>query len=299
MRFTRLALAHLVTLAALTGCADSHGRMPLSDGGGAAADGGPAPRDSGTSARDAAAPIDAGPRGSCEPEDARERSCPDSLCDAPPTWHWNGDSCVPIECGKCEGADCAGAPRSRAECEAAHAACEPVLCERTGGEWLWWAEECGHYECGVPPPVECLIGQPVCRCGFHQRFDPELGCVDMVCPSIEAVAPEDLCRGTGGEWGAFCCNSVCGERCALACAAMACHCPGPTEVFDSVRGCVPGHECYERELGQTCYPGTRCAPGTICCGCEGPTCGGAPTCVAPVCDGDPTTDACGHDALAP
>lgn len=296
----RLVLAHLVVLAALAGCSDSHGRVLPRDGGRPWEPDSSVPRDSGPLPVDAGSPLDAGPRGSCDPEDARAAVCPELLCDGLPTWHWNGDSCVPIECGACEGSDCADAPRSQAECEAAHATCEAALCERTGGEWLWWAEECGHYECGVPPPALCLVGMPTCQCGDRQRFDPTLGCVDTECPEVDPLPPDELCRSTGGTWGNFCCNSVCGQYCEAACAAMACHCPGETEVFDSIRGCVQGHECFERELGERCHPRARCEAGTICCDrCGGAGCEGEPRCVVPTCDDDPSTDTCGNDLLAP
>ena len=36
----------------------------------------------------------------------------------------------------------------------------------------------------------------------------------------------------GGEWGGFCCNSICGEPCLLPCTELACHCPDRTHVFD-------------------------------------------------------------------
>ena len=75
---------------------------------------------------DASTSFDAGaPRG-CEAEDAVEGWCtPELECDAAPTWHWNGDECVPIPCGLCVGDDCYTGAATLAECAATHAACSP------------------------------------------------------------------------------------------------------------------------------------------------------------------------------
>src|SRR5688500_17484697 len=96
MRTTRITLAHVLLLAA---CTDSHG---ADDGGDSC----------GACVFDAdlldAGPLDAGPPpASCAPDRAASMICPDLLCDGPGTWHWNGDACFWIDCGACEGEDCA------------------------------------------------------------------------------------------------------------------------------------------------------------------------------------------------
>jgi hypothetical protein len=185
-----------------------------------------------------AAPVDgdipdAGPRDVCDPEDARRDPCPAALCDGPSRWHWDGEACVELDCGACVGADCAttGAD-SLAECEEAHAACKPQRCRATGGEWAWWAEACGDYRCGLPPPQVCLVGAPACNCGSGRSYDADAGCVaDPMCALVDPLPPDVLCARTGGTWAATCCSSVCGVACELDCAAMACSC-GPLEIFD-------------------------------------------------------------------
>ncbi|AKF10793.1 Tryptophan synthase alpha chain [Sandaracinus amylolyticus] len=297
MRFSRLALAHLVAFG-LVGCADSHGR------GATERDGGPVDAaillHDAQVGPDASLVLDGGARVSCDPADARQALCVDIVCDGLPTWHWNGDSCFAIDCGTCEGADCDRGFRSQGECQAAHAACDAALCESTGGEWLWWAEECGHFECGFPPPEVCIRGMPVCDCGDERRFEPGVGCVIAGCPEVDPLPPDVLCAETGGEWGPFCVHSQCGEQSELACAALACHCPGVTQVFDSLRGCVDGTRCFERNPGERCHERARCGGGTICCDqCGGAGCAGEPTCVAPTCDDDPSVDTCGNRRDAP
>jgi len=311
----RHALA-LICVASLAGCGESHGRFddagpaegldagrgfdsgnPILDAGsrdaGPGFDGGAAP--------DAGA-RDGGPGGACAPDDARQVTCPDAVCDGPPRWYWNGDDCVSVECGACEGADCASGRGSRERCLEDHAACVPALCQTTGGTWMFWAEECGHYACGVAPPATCLIGMPACDCGPMQVFDPVEGCrFDVSCTMGPPMRdPEVACRDTGGTWGAFCCHSECGVACADDCAAPACDC-GPGRVFDAERGCVFHSRCYERHVGQTCEGGARCVDqGSICCqDCGGAGCFGPATCRWPVCDDDPDIDECGNNLLAP
>ncbi len=245
--------------------------------------------------------LDAGPRDLCDPEDARRDPCPVALCDGPSRWHWDGEACAEIDCGACVGADCAttGA-NSLAACEAAHAACKPQRCRATGGEWAWWAEECGDYRCGLPPPQVCLVGAPACNCGSGRNYDADAGCVaDPMCAVVDPLPPELLCARTDGTWAATCCNSVCGVACELDCAAMACTC-GPLEIFDPVRGCVVGRRCVERTRGESCEGPARCGGGTRCCqSCGGAGCFGTPTCTDPVCDADPDTDLCGNNLRAP
>jgi hypothetical protein len=244
-----------------------------------------------------AAPLPLG----CAPDDAREIVCPESGCDGPPSFAWDGTRCVPIACGACEGADCASIETSLDACRAAHATCDAELCRATDGDWQFWAEECGHHVCGVPPPQTCEVGTPVCDCGATRTFVPGVGCAPDDCPAVDPLPPEMLCGRTGGAWtDGICCSTTCGVFCELDCAAPGCVC-GAFEVFDLVRGCVPATECFVRSEGETCTnERSRCDDGLICC----QTCGGAGceperTCRAPVCDGDPATDVCGNNALAP
>ena len=308
MQSVRLALAHslrsaLVAIALVgpsVGCADSHGRDPHEgdDGGSMALDGGSAPLDSSVGV-DAAIGFDAGPRGSCDADDAHGEICRDVLCDGPGTWHWNGDSCFWIDCGACEGEDCGRSFSSEEACRAAHATCEATLCRDTGGSWMFWAEECEHFTCGRPAPAVCVVGRPVCDCGPHMAFDPASGCVPADCPELPPLPREQLCTSTGGAWEPICCDTTCGDFCAAACLAPACNC-GPGHVMDAVRGCIESVECFERARGESCDPRARCEGNTICCDrCGGAGCAGTPTCVDPTCDVDPHTDSCGNrdDAL--
>lgn len=234
----------------------------------------------------------------CDALDARPISCPDFICDEPDRWYWNGDECRPIACGACEGEDCERGMFSREACEIAHAECDATLCRETDGEWMWWVQECGHRICGLPTLADCVIGTPVCNCGPTATFVPGMGCMPDECPEIDPLPPEDLCASTGGEWGGFCCHSVCGERCADACVNPACHCPA-LQVFDAALGCIDSARCYDRSAGETCEPEARCEAGTICCqNCGGAGCFGS-ECRAPLCDDDPDIDMCGNNLLAP
>jgi len=221
--------------------------------------------------------------------------CPAVACDGPPTWYWNGDACAPVECGTCEGTECASGFGSLDLCTSAHAGCDASLCRATGGTWKWWVEQCGHDICGAIPFADCEVGMPACNCGAYGTFQPGTGCVtDPSCPTPEPGTPEELCRWTGGTWGPFCCHSECGERCPDACVAPACDC-GPRRVFDEGSGgCIEHARCWERRLGQRCDDTTRCEPGTLCCDyCGGPGCLGTPTCRPVVC-GEPHLDMCGN-----
>lgn len=301
MTRSRLIVAQLTCALFAFGCGDSHGRdddAGLRDAGrrvDAGLDAGPWSHDAGPWEPDA------GPRlGPCAAQDARAETCPELLCDGPPSWHWQGDRCFPIECGACVGADCERSWGSREGCEAAHASCEPQLCRSTGGDWRWWAEECAHFSCGFPAPVDCEVGRAVCDCGLGRGFEEGRGCVDMDCPTFPPPPDREmLCRSTGGRWEMTCCDSVCGELCADACVAPACNC-GPLEIFDPFFGCLEATRCYERRAGEGCHDEARCEDGTICCDrCGGPGCAGEPRCVAPVCDGDETIDECGNRRDAP
>lgn len=293
-----VVVAALQTLSvfAFSGCGASHERGD--DAGGAADAGRPA---DGGAPQDGGGAVDAGRRGrACEAEDARAELCPELLCDGPPSWHWDGERCLPIECGACVGEDCAASVVSEAECVAAHARCEPSLCRATMGTWLWWAEECGHYECGFAPPAICEVGMPVCDCGDGRGFRAGVGCVPVPdCPEVDPLPPDVLCAETRGSWEPICCHAECGVRCPLACAEMACDC-GPERVFDVLRGCVVGARCLERLPDEPCGGRARCEEGTICCDdCGGAGCAGTPTCRYPLCVDDPAIDACGNDTRAP
>lgn len=283
-----------LTALLLASCADSHGR--LGDAG-RMNDGGPLEVDA--AIRDAGM-LDAGPRSTCDADDAQAQICPAAVCDGLPRWYWNGDDCFSVDCGACIGADCARGVSSEAECLAAHASCVSALCRATGGEWRFWAEDCGHFVCGYAPPEDCEVGAPSCDCGAFRSFDPTRGCFDdTTCPVPEPVTREALCTSTRGTWGGFCCDSVCGAGCPEPCAQPACDC-GPGRIFEDARGCIESVRCHEPRREESCEGEARCEEGTICCEhCGGAGCFGPPTCEAPLCDDDPDVDECGNDLLAP
>lgn len=226
-----------------------------------------------------------------------------SLCDGPDQWYWDGERCTQIDCGACRGEDCGLGVLSESECLSAHASCVPELCRSTGGDWLFFAEECGHYECGRPVPATCLIGMPVCDCGVGRSFVDGVGCAANDACLTLTTPPETLCTSTGGTWANTCCPSVCGVPCSAECLAPACTC-GPFQIFDADRGCIEAVQCHDdRAEGETCGLDTeraRCADGLLCCQrCGGAGCVGEPTCRAPVCDDTGRLDVCGNDRLAP
>lgn len=305
----RHALAHsaflAVGLVAATACSSSRVVEPATlDGGGVdllVRDAGRS-RDEGIDFARDAAPFDGGPRVACDAQDANEELCPAYLCDGLDRWYWNGDRCFSIPCGACRGTDCEAGLSSQTECETLHSECEPTLCRATGGDWLFWAQECLPYRCGLAVPADCAFGRPVCDCGPRSVFEPGLGCVlDAGC-MIEPPMPtrELLCTGTFGTWENICCDTVCGAFCPLACASLACNC-GAGRVFDDARGCIEATRCFERGLGETCNdPRARCATGTLCCqSCGGAGCFGDATCRAPTCTADPAIDLCGNNLWAP
>lgn len=293
-------LAHLALLASLAapavGCSEMHGRTE--DAGSTATDAPPLFHDAACRCDVPIIVVDAGVS-SCRAEDATAMTCA-LTCDGPPSWHWNGDRCAPIDCGACVGDDCAPAPHTEAECVSAHATCEASLCRATGGDWLWWAEECGHRVCGAPVLATCEAGFAICDCGPSESFVPGFGCqTDASCGDPPPRTREILCTDTGGSWENICCDTTCGVRCAAECLAPACNC-GAMRIFDDARGCREDAECFEPALGASCPSGARCPDGTICCDtCGGAGCSGMPTCRAPVCDADPTIDECGNNLLAP
>lgn len=243
------------------------------------------------------------PPATCEAQDARAITCPAALCDGPDSWAWDGERCAFISCGACEGSDCGTLPHTEEQCLSAHASCVPSLCRDTGGEWLFHAEECEHYVCGLPQPATCLVGMPVCDCGSDRGFTPGVGCEEIDCPEVDPLPPETVCTGSGGTWMlGICCSTTCGAFCDEDCASPGCAC-GPLETFDAVRGCVDDVLCHTRTVDQTCTPDTdqlRCEDGLICCqNCGGAGCDPEAHCRAPLCDADPDTDACGNNRLAP
>lgn len=236
---------------------------------------------------------------SCSADEVAAALCPEVICDSLPQWYWNGDTCFPIDCGACTGLGCDGGDADEASCIAAHEGCEASLCRNTGGTYRWWAEDCGHWECGRPAPVDCEVGAPSCDCGVSRSFDEATGCFDdPTCPPPIPAPEEVLCRESGGAWETICCHTDCGEICPEPCVSPACNC-GPGRVFEGVRGCVEAAHCFERGAGQTCAPEARCEANTLCCEhCTGAGCSGPPTCEPPVC-GDETVDVCGNDLMAP
>jgi hypothetical protein len=272
-------------LAVVVGCGGASGGPDAGAADAAVADAAPAP--------------DADPARVCEPQDARETVCAPG-CDGPSRWYWDGERCREVGCGACEGADCAGGYGGFEACVAAHAGCAPSLCRDTFGTWRWWEQGCGPYQCGFPAPQDCETGGPVCDCGLGRSWQDKVGCVDdPSCPAVDPLPPDQLCVATGGAWGPTCCDSACGAPCGDDCTSDACTC-GPMEIFDAVRGCVTAARCFERVTGETCDGGARCDDGSRCCqACGGAGCEGPSTCIPPVCDDDPATDACGNNTLAP
>ena len=304
MARTWLSVAQCAAIVTLAACGSSHERTGMSGADGGAAPDATARRDGGAPG-DAGGPIDAGaldagPRGACDPEDATAELCPEVLCDGPGTWHWDGERCFYADCGACRGDDCTAGALSLDECEAAHASCKPSLCRATDGRWMWWAESCGDYECGQPPPEVCESPYPGCDCGLGRSYFEGTGCADDPrCPEFDPLPSDVLCTTTGGTWGPFCCHTTCGVPCPAACLADACDC-GPERNFDPARGCIVDPVCLERAPGDTCEGRARCQPGTVCCmNCGGAGCVGPAVCEYPTCDDDPATDICGNNTLAP
>lgn len=307
---TCISRGWILSFVLLTACGSSHGNDDGGlDGGGVDAGsdtdaGGGDDAGSETDAGDVDAgevDVDAGMPGDCDAMDARRDSCPAALCDGPDQWYWNGDRCFALDCGSCTGDDCDRGVLAEAECVAAHATCEPTLCRDTGGDWMWWALECGHRVCGEPSPEDCFVPYGGCDCGPMANFVEGVGCQnDPACTMGPTLTREQLCTTSGGTWEPICCDTVCGEPCTLPCVNDACNC-GPGSVFVDGRGCRLATECFERTNGQSCVMGqSRCEDRTICCDrCGGAGCAGDPRCVAPTCSDNPDIDECGNNRLAP
>ncbi len=131
--------------------------------------------------------------------------------------------------------DCARAFSTVAECEAAHATCDAVVCVDTGGEWFP-AEPCGpcgHYDCGVPSALGCCDAG--CNCGPGQRFVTGVGCVES--PNCEAQLS---CLATSGQWhpATECiCGYSCGQPNDCQACVDSCDC-GPFRNFNGAAGCT-------------------------------------------------------------
>ena len=308
MAHARFALVSLFALGSLTaiGCSESHGVPSVTGDSGPGVDDASffrdaAPTDA-SSIHDALNVLDSAMPPSCDAQDAHAMICPVSLCDGLDSWAWDGERCLRIDCGACVGADCRNLVHSQALCESNHASCEPELCRTSGGEWMFWAAECGNYHCGQPVPANCLVGRPACDCSNGRSFDVARGgCfVDPSCPAIFPPTARVMCTSSGGTWTpGICCATRCGQRCADPCAADACAC-GPLQVFDPVRGCIDDAACHVRTGGEVCSAQIRCADGLICCErCGGAGCDPVMHCQAPVCSTDPNIDQCGNNRLAP
>ena len=294
MTFRSLLLLAL-SVAALSGCPDTNSRTDFVDAS--------RPLSDALTLPDTFIPgADAGAV-SCEPMRASASVCPGAICDGPDSVIWDGEQCVQVDCGTCIGEDCGRAYRTMAECTAAQRGCVPQLCRATGGDWLFWAEECVHRNCGRPVPATCIVGMPVCDCGPRSNFDPLRGCVpDVGCERDGMPTPEYLCTNSGGTWENVCGPSHCGVASPLACTQPACTC-GRFEVWDALRGCVESSECrINRPAGDTCAVDgdIRCGSGLICCqSCGGAGCFGDPTCRMPTCDPSGMIDVCGNNRMAP
>ncbi|MEM1414179.1 MAG: hypothetical protein AAGH15_04735 [Myxococcota bacterium] len=216
---------------------------------------------------------DAGRPRPCVPQDAVNGACgPD--CDAPDRWYFGPDGCQPIGCA-CVGEDCRAGYATREACRAANAICDPVRCRLAGGVWRSELLYCGHFVCGLQPPVDCLVPAPACDCGPGRSFNrPSGACIDE--PDCEELRGQPLCEATGGVWTeGLCCPTRCGVRCSAECLAPACAC-GTFSVWDDALGCRHSRECPSIPRCERSRGDVDCSLGEVCCGgrCETPTCRG-------------------------
>lgn len=258
------ALALFASLA-LAGCPGAHTASDSDAGGDHDADTDAAidDHDAGPITSDAATPIDAGPRGACDPMDARIDSCADQ-CFGVTGAFWDGTTCIEAHCD-CTGTECEVYP-TLLDCQGAHTTCAAEMCTSTGGAWFSQPLYCGNFECGVPPPETCETPIPACDCGAYRVFDFDAGCIDG--PLCELMAPrteEELCGETGGEWRPdICGHATCGRLSGDACIAPGCVCDR-REIFDPERGCVRSPSCRTRTVGEECARDETCVTGAICC----------------------------------
>jgi hypothetical protein len=216
---------------------------------------------------------------SCRAMDARIDDCT-VRCLGASSAFWDGSRCVAARCD-CAGTEC-GVYASVAACEAAHASCDALLCQSTGGEWFAFAGACGHFACGVPPPRTCEELGPACDCGPLAVFTDGVGCSPSAsCTPPAPRASDVLCTETGGEVIEACADTWCGRGGGGGCMwPSRCRC-GDLEIFDASRGCVPSATCELRQPGERCDATGRCGSGTVCCERDG-----VRTCVAPECSAD-------------
>ncbi len=120
---------------------------------------------------------------------------------------------------------------------------EEALCRRSGGEIVM---SCGHFICGEPLPIQCLIPEPSCDCGPGRSFSPELGgCFDD--EQCEGADAQVLCEQTDGRWNEGACgHDVCGEPNACRAVIPGCQC-GEGRVFNEREGCIESDACPNRE----------------------------------------------------
>jgi hypothetical protein len=114
-----------------------------------------------------------GPRGPCDPQDARG----EGACDLWLGYVWNGTSCESLSGCSCVGADCSALTMDLMACESAHAGCSGSGAECGGfgglpcpsGEWCdYVGGGCGFADGGGfcrTVPTACIeIYAPVCGC---------------------------------------------------------------------------------------------------------------------------------------
>ena len=277
MNYSRLTLAHFLPLL-LIACGTSHGMDPSPDSG-PSIDGGPLvdAHVSDSAMPYDGAPIDASPVydamwapdsgvHTCRADEVSAEPCPDTFCDAPDLWYWNGHECFPVSCGACVGEGCDHRGFSDEEsCLSSRSFCPALECESTGGTWRFWGVDDCRFQCGVPDPAaDCFMGAPTCDCGAYQTFQEGLGCVeDGECRTdlLPMPPPEIMCETTGGEWGSFCAPARCGVPSLAECLADACNCPWP-QLFEPERGCYEAEVCFRGEGG--CDERSICPAGTAC-----------------------------------
>jgi len=218
----------------------------------------------------------------CEPAVAALDVCLDCTDDVFLGAFWNGSSCFELVGCDCVGPGCDEGYDSLAACEAAHAACDAVLCEGSGGVWHpgHFCGPCGHFDCGVPSALGCCA--PGCDCGVGRGFVSGGGCRED-----PGCTPEHACRATGGIWypdSSCYCGFTCGVANDCEACVDSCDC-GPNATFDRIRGCVDDARCPAITEQQLCeVTGGSWHLGDTWCGhfdCGQPSHDG---CFAPGCD---------------
>ena len=170
------------------------------------------------------------------------------------------------------------------ECEAAHASCDAVPCEATGGQWFSEAVGGCGFACGAPAEMDCLAPMAACRCASGKTFERGEGCrPDPAC------GMKELCLATRGTFfpaaGPDCyCSFMCGSPTRCAGCNDACNC-GPHRNYVEGQGCVVDDGCGGATVEGKCAStgGTWHPDG----GCGDYACGNPNTaepCVMPGCD---------------